>query len=163
MFRNLKQLERRKKPYPSINQWCGLSKIRDGLDALESAADVKTNLKKISLQDFKCWGCIFELRVGCNTLEGKSNPHGREVNADVKIWFGIFGICQGLQDLNGSVFVILHHAKAAGEFEVVSGSYSEIFRLQFTIARNDSLVYPTSPSDLEVFNIQQPTTQFQSK
>lgn len=46
MFRNLKRLERRKKPYPSINQWCDLSKIRDGLDTLEGAADLKTNLKK---------------------------------------------------------------------------------------------------------------------
>lgn len=53
-------------------------------------------------------------------LEGKSNPHGRKVNADVKIWFGIFGICQGPWDLNGSVFVtFLHHMKAAVEFEVV--------------------------------------------
>ena len=67
---------------------------------------------------FKCRGCVFETSIGCNMLKGKSNPHGGKVNVDVQIWFGIFGICQGLQELNGSAFAIfLYHLKAAGEFE----------------------------------------------
>ena len=55
---------------------------------------------------FEYRDCIFEINIGCNMLEGNSNLRGGKVNADVKMWFGIFGICQGLQESSGFPFVI---------------------------------------------------------
>ena len=78
----------------------------------------KKNTLKNCIAKFKCWGGVFETSIGCNMLGGKWNSHGGKVYADVKIWFGIFGICQGLQELNDSPFVIfLYLRRAAGEFE----------------------------------------------
>lgn len=42
------------------------------------------NEKKSFVADFKCWGCISEINIGCNKVEGDSNPHRGIVNADVK-------------------------------------------------------------------------------
>lgn len=86
----------------------------DGLDSFQGGADLikkqKQKQKKV-ITNFKCWGCIFEINIGCNTLEGNSNLHGGKVNADVKIWFGIFAICQGLQQSSGFPYAILYHVK----------------------------------------------------
>ena len=34
---------------------------------------------------FEYRDCIFEINIGCNTLEGNSNLRGGKVNADVKM------------------------------------------------------------------------------